>query len=372
MWTLNPGLEPSPHVGYARRGGLGLIVLDRPRAINSLTLDMVTSLRAQLEAWRDDDEITAVAITGAGERGLCAGGDVVAVRRGVLAGGEQAEQALSFFAVEYEVNRLIAHFPKPYVSLMEGVTMGGGIGVACHGSVRLVDPRAKVAMPETIIGFFPDVGARHLLAHCPGQVGAHLVMTGATVTGAEAVRLGLGDALVSPDRFPEILQRYADGESPALSELGETAPAAPLADDRAWIDECYAGDDPVTILDRLRAYPDERAAIAAHTIESRSPLAVCLALASLRRAEALDDIDAVLDEDLAIAGALAYEPDFHEGVRAQLVDKDRTPRWEQSSLREVDPERVAAIMAGVRRSEGADETARSGPSVSAPVGDGRV
>ncbi|GAB78666.1 enoyl-CoA hydratase [Austwickia chelonae] len=347
-WQLHPGELPSPHMAYGRQGHLGLVVLDRPRAINSLTVDMVRSMRAQLTAWAQDERIRAVALTGAGERGLCAGGDVVAVRAGVLAGGDAAVEAVDFFAVEYEVNRLIAHFPKPFVSLIEGVTMGGGVGLACQGNVRLVDPESRIAMPETIIGFFPDVGARHLLARCPGQLGAHLAMTGCTVRGADAVRLGLADAVVAAADFPAVLAAYAAGEEPSPAELGDVAPASALVDGRGWVDECYAGDDPVAVLERLAGHDDEAARAAAGTIVERSPFAVALALASVRQAEGMSGIDEVLESDLAIARAIVHEPDFHEGVRAQLVDKDRRPRWQDTHVSDVDPAHVQQVLHGER------------------------
>lgn len=348
-WELSSGVEQSPHVAYGRRGQLGLVVLDRPKAINSLTLDMVESLRAQLTAWAADDTLGSVAITGNGERGLCAGGDVVAVRRGVLKGGPAAKEAVRFFGVEYSVNRLIAHFPKPFIPLIQGVTMGGGVGLSGHGSVRLADPEARVAMPETIIGFFPDVGARHLLARCPGQVGVHLAMSGATISGADAVRVGLADAVVPAAEFASVLQRYAEGDAPAAADLGPTHPQSVLADDLEWIDECYAGDDGVAILARLAQHHHERARATAEAIRARSPFAVAFALTAVREAARQRDVDAVLDADLAIAEAFAHEPDFLEGVRSQLVDKDRTPRWEHADLTQVDPQHVQNVLQGLAR-----------------------
>lgn len=345
-WQLDPGPAPSPHVGYGRRGRVGLVVLDRPKAINSLTLDMVTSLHAQLHRWADDDEVGAVVLHGNGDRGLCSGADVIAVRAAVLADGEQEAAALRFFGVEYEVDHLLATYPKPYVALMAGVTMGGGLGLSGFAATRLADPAARIAMPEVTIGFFPDVGARYLLNRCPGEVGAHLAMTGLPVGGADAVRLGFADAVLDPSRYPYVIDRYAAGDVPSAAELGDAAPTGgDLDHDHAWIDECYAGDDAAVILDRLEAHPDGRAAVAAAAIRSRSPFAVAFALASLRDA-AGRDLAAVLASDGAIAPRMVRHPDFAEGVRAQLVDKDRTPRWAQPDLRSVDPALVEEILHG--------------------------
>ncbi|WP_168582581.1 enoyl-CoA hydratase/isomerase family protein [Gephyromycinifex aptenodytis] len=337
--------QRTEQVRFERRGAAGVVILDRPKAINSLTLAMVRAMIAQLQQWRTDDEVALVAITGAGEKGLCAGGDVVAMRAGVLAGGRGRAEAMEFWEREYDLDALIAHYPKPVVAFMDGATMGGGIGIAGHASHRLVTERSKIAMPETIIGFFPDVGGLHLLAQAPGEIGTHLALTGATITGADAVAVGIADVLVHSTRLPQVLEDLAGGQAPALAELGSTGHPAPILAQRTWIDACYAGDDPVAILSRLRDYDGEEAEQAheaAALIESRSPFSVSVTLRAIRNARRFANLDAVLEQDRVLARAFADEPDFREGVRALLVDKDKNPTWRHASLSEVPTAEVDA------------------------------
>ncbi|WP_040157126.1 enoyl-CoA hydratase/isomerase family protein [Mobilicoccus massiliensis] len=330
-------------VRFDRRGALGVVVLDRPKAINSLTPEMVRAMRTQLQAWRDDDAVRVVAITGEGEKGLCAGADVVSVRRALVDGDEAG--AMAFFAEEYDLDRLIGDYPKPVVAFMDGVTMGGGIGIAGHASLRIATERTKVAMPETKIGFFCDVGGLYLLARTPGEFGTHLALTSDVASGADAVLLGVADVLVDSGSLEEILRGLETGDVPTPAGIGSTDHPAPLEKDRAWIDACYTGDDPVAIVERLRAYRGEReeqAHEAARAIEARSPFAVCVTLEALRRAGRLDSLDAVLDQDLVLARAFCTEPDFREGVRALLVDKDNEPSWRHPSIADVPRGEVTA------------------------------
>lgn len=324
------------NVRFERRGALGHVILDRPKAINSLTLPMVTALLTQLREWADDDAVTVVAITGAGEKGLCAGGDVVSVRQALLDG--DPDDAMAFFDTEYDVDGLIGAYPKPVVAVMDGVCMGGGIGIAGHASLRIATERTKIAMPETKIGFFPDVGGLHLLASAPGELGTHLALTSSVATGADAVLLGVADVLVSSEAIPGILADLESGEVPAPADLGSTTHPAPLEKDRAWIDACYTGDDAAAILTRLQEWDGEgaeNAHTAAEAIAARSPFSVCVTLAALRRAATLGSLDAVLDQDRALAHAFGDEPDFREGVRALLVDKSNDPHWRHASLADV-------------------------------------
>ncbi len=327
---------------YARDGHLGRILLNRPRAINVLNYLMVSSIMAQLDDWARDDAVTAVSIQGAGERGLCAGGDVRALRTVVLAG---SGEAIRFWAHEYVMNAAIADYPKPFVAFMDGVVMGGGVGLSAHGSLRLVTERSRVAMPETTIGFSPDVGSLFLLSRAPGEIGTHLAMTGLSVGGPDAVVCGLADALISSRDIPSIITRLAAGES-LDAGIGSTTAVGDLEAAREWIDPCYAGDDAVTIERTLRAHPAPGAQQAADVLATRAPLAVSIALEAIRRASRMDTLAQVLEQDVRLAGALADSADFVEGVRALLVDRDNEPRWRHRSLADVDPAEVARAFSG--------------------------
>ena len=327
---------------YARDGRLGRILLNRPKVINVLTAHMVTSVLAQLEDWAQDDAVVAVSIQGAGERGLCAGADVRAPRSVLMQGSAGAVQ---FWADEYRMNAAIDGYPKPFVAFMDGIVMGGGVGISAHGSLRLVTERSRVAMPETAIGYFPDVGALFLLSRMPGEIGTHLALTGLAVGGADAVSCGLADALVDSHDIPGLIARLAAGESLDAS-VGITSAVGDLAAERDWIDSCYAGNDPGAIVRALRGHPAVGAQHSADVIQTRSPLAVSVALEAIRRAGAMDTLAQVLEQDLMLGKAFASSPDFDEGVRALLVDRDNAPRWSHRSLDEVDPAEVAQLFTG--------------------------
>ncbi|WP_232549898.1 enoyl-CoA hydratase/isomerase family protein [Propioniciclava soli] len=294
--------------------GVGRLTLNRPRALNALTAAMIAGIHAALDAWRDDPAVERVELTGAGERGLCAGADVRALRDAVLA----EEPWLGFLADEYAMNAAIVSFGKPYVAHQRGFTMGGGLGVSAHGTRRIAYPDSVFAMPETIIGFIPDVGVMWYLAHAPGQLGTHLALTGASINGTDAVLVGLAD------------------------EVAGEAPASELEGDRAWIDACYAGDDAAAIVARLEAHEHPRARAAAADLRQRCPLAVCVALEALRRVRSMGSVERVLAQDLVLGRHLLGRPDFAEGVRAQLVDKDRTPRWQHARIEDVGRAEVLA------------------------------
>lgn len=336
-FAARPGMTDD--VLYAQDGHLGRIMLNRPRVINVLNGRMVSSVMAQLESWAQDDTVTAVSIQGAGERGLCAGGDVRVLRTVVMA---ESADPVEFWAAEYRMNAAIDSYPKPFVAFMDGIVMGGGVGISAHGSLRLVTERSRVAMPETTIGYFPDVGSLFLLSRAPGEIGTHLAMTGLPVGGADAISCGLADALVESRDIPGLIARLAAGERLDAS-IGSTSTVGELAAERDWIDSCYAGNNPVTIVRALRAHLALGAQQCADVLGSRSPLSVSVALEAIRRAAQMDTLAQVLDQDLMLGRTFASSSDFVEGVRALLVDRDNAPRWRHRSLDDVDPAEVAQL-----------------------------
>jgi enoyl-CoA hydratase len=331
-----------PSVLVEQRGRLGVVTLNRPRAINALDVEMVRLAQAALDRWADDDSVATVLVTGAGERGLCAGGDLHGMYRSARDG---TDESVRFWREEYALDHTIATYAKPVVALMDGIVLGGGVGVSAHASHRVVTERTSVGMPETRIGFVPDVGGPWLLARAPGELGTHLALTAASADASDAIALGLADVLVPSHRLPE-LERALETDAPhdVLARLSVEPPASSLRAQRAGVDAGYAGDDAVAIVARLRASGHEAARAAADEIEARSPTAVVLTLAALRRAATLSDLRAALDQDLAVSTYLLGVPDMAEGIRAQVIDKDRSPRWHPASLADVDPSEWAHLL----------------------------
>ncbi|QDG61290.1 enoyl-CoA hydratase/isomerase family protein [Pseudarthrobacter sp. NIBRBAC000502771] len=325
---------------FGHRGRLGVVTLNRPRAVNALTEGMVDLLLRQLTAWVKDDDVAAVLVQGAGERGLCAGGDIVAIYRDILHGGTRTAD---FWQTEYRVNSLIARYPKPYVALMDGLVLGGGVGISAHGNVRVVTERTRMGMPETTIGFAPDVGGTFLLSRAPGETGTHAALTGAHLAAGDALFLGLADHYVPSQSLPRLVAEL-ESETPeaVVARYAGQSPPSALAGQRDWIDACYATDDAGDIVARLRAWTGpgrEDATAAADTIEAKSPTSVKVTLASLRRAAKLT-LDEALAQEYRAGLRFLAGPDFREGIRAQVVDKDRNPQWKPATLAEVLPGQV--------------------------------
>jgi enoyl-CoA hydratase len=327
-------------------GALGRLTLNRPRALNALDLGMIRALAAALDAWEDDSGVHAVLLDGAGDRGFCAGGDVRGLAEQIRDG--RVEDVPVFFREEYALNARIAEYPKPVVAFADGITMGGGIGLAGHAAVRVVTERSRLAMPETRIGLTPDVGGSWLLAHAPGRVGEYLALTGATVGAADALYAGLADIAVPSSRLDEVrnaLSTRAGAEAAAdvIRRLagdpaGETSQ---LAADRAWIDDAFSADTAGAVLERLQARPEEAAHRAAETLRELSPTSVAVTLAAIRSARGLPDLRAALAQEYGLVVWFARtQPDLVEGIRAQLIDKDRSPAWRPATLAEL-PDDVA-------------------------------
>lgn len=326
-------------------GNVGLITLNRPKAINSLNQQMVDALSTILTGWAEDDAVRAVVLSGAGERGLCAGGDVVSIYHSARKDGVEARR---FWRDEYLLNAQISDFAKPYVALMDGIVMGGGVGVSAHANTRVVTDTSKIAMPEVGIGFIPDVGGVHLLSRAPGGLGLHAALTGAPFSGADAIAMGFADHYV-PHEDVEAFRRavVTDGVEAALAEYAVEPPPSELAAQRDWIEECFSGDTVADIVAALRAHGAGPADDAADLIATRSPIALSVTLEAVRRAAKLETVKDVLVQDFRVSSASLRSHDLVEGIRAQLIDKDRNPKWSPAQLSAVTAADVEAYFAPV-------------------------
>jgi enoyl-CoA hydratase len=332
--------DASDEIILRQDGRLGRITLNRPKAINALSLGMVQTMRAALERWHLDLTVGCVLIDGAGERGLCAGGDVRAIWESLRADGSLADR---FWQEEYALNAMIAAYAKPMVAFMDGVVMGGGVGISAHASHRVVTERAAVAMPETIIGFTPDVGASYLLSRAPGSVGLRLALTGSRMDAGDAIYCGLADRFVPSERLAALAVLLSRGPADeAIETVAAAPPEASLALQRGWIDAAYSGETVEAIVTALQARPEPQAAADAEELGMRSPTSLKVTLRSIRSAATLAGLEACLAQELRLTHALTRLPDFMEGVRAQLIDKDRAPKWSPATLAEVSEAVVAA------------------------------
>lgn len=315
------------HIHAEKRGALGLLTLARPEALNALTHDMIRALASHLAAWAHDDTIKAVAIRGEG-RAFCAGGDVRAVREAVLAG---SGAGLDLLRDEYRLNALVGSYPKSYIAMLHGICMGGGAGISVHGRYRLADASLNFAMPETAIGFIPDVGASHFLSRLPDQLGLYLGLTGARIGLEDARDAGLVTHVV--DDFEAVIARLVEGEAvpAAIAAAARPARAGPLAAHRKRLAAIFSAATLEGVLERLDRDGSEFARQTAQVIRAMSPTSVKLTFREIRAAAALD-LRQCLAMEYRLAAKVIRGHDFIEGVRAALVDKDRAPKWQPASL----------------------------------------
>ena len=331
-----------PTVVAARRGRIGHILLNRPAALNALDLDMLRAVAVALDSWRDDPAVHAVVIEGAGGRAFCAGGDIRAVRTAVLEG--RHSEIETFFTEEYALNGAIAAYPKPYVALVDGICMGGGIGVSVHGAARVVTDAALFAMPETGIALFPDVGASYLLPRLRGAIGLYMALVGSRLTGADAVHAGLATHFTERTTLPGLADALAEHGMAALGDVSRPFDA-PLAAHQAAIDHCFTAATLPEIIQRLDTVDTEWSRQTLITLRANSPSALLwtFRLMSLGATRTLPEC---LAAELALTRHVTRHPDFVEGVRAMVVDKDRTPAWVPARLEDVDPALIDAVFAG--------------------------
>jgi enoyl-CoA hydratase len=318
------------HIKSEKIGALGLLTLNRPAALNALTHGMIDALAAQLSVWVVDDAVRCVAIRGEGDRAFCAGGDIRAVQQSVIAGDGAGEALLRD---EYRLNAMIGAYPKPYVALLHGITMGGGAGVSVHGRTRLADATLDFAMPETGIGFIPDVGSSHFLSRCPGEVGLYLALTGTRIGLADALDLKLVTQAVKRSDFAAVLDKLSQGQAveDAIVPHVRKAGPGPLTPHRRRIDTIFAAASVEAIMERLDRDGSDFARQTAQVIRTRSPQSLKIVFRQIRAAVHLN-LRECLAMEFRLATRVLASHDFREGVRAALVDKDRSPKWQPTSL----------------------------------------
>jgi enoyl-CoA hydratase len=319
-----------PHIKSEKQGALGLLTLDRPKALNALTHGMITAIASSLRAWAADDSVKAVAIRGEGDRAFCSGGDIRAVQQAMVAGTDEGANLLRD---EYRMNALIGSYPKPYIALVHGITMGGGAGISVHGSQRLADSSLAFAMPETGIGFIPDVGSSYFLSRLPDRLGFYLGLTANSIGLGDAMAAGLVTHAMARSDFDAVIAALAHGEGAdkAIAPFARKPEPGSLAPHRRRITTIFSASSVEAVLERLDRDGSDFAVQTAQTMRSRSPTSLKLVFRQLHEAEKLS-LNQCLAMEFRLALRVLRSHDFREGVRAALVDKDRRPKWEPSSL----------------------------------------
>jgi enoyl-CoA hydratase len=335
-----------------REGAAGVIRLNRPKALNAMTLEMSIGIDAALDRFESDPDVVVIVLEGAGERGLCAGGDIRGLWESSHAGGDLGAR---FWRQEYVMNARIAKFPKPYVAFMDGFVMGGGVGLSGHASHRVVTDRTKLAMPEVGLGFFPDVGGTWLLSRSPGEIGTYFGLTGQTMNGPDAIHAEFADAVVPAAKWPELreaLTKLRQGATAAdVSKLidgfatGETA--GPVAAKQATIDALFGFDRMEDIFAALERDGSEFAMATLKTLTEKSPRGMVVTLKLLRLARKSSSLEECLVREYRAALEVFRSDDFREGVRAAVIDKDRNPTWSPPRIEDVTPQMLAPYLAEI-------------------------
>ncbi len=336
-------MSSEAEVLFERIGGLGVIILNRPDALNALTLGMCHAIEAKLRDWRDDAGVKAITIKGAG-RAFCAGGDIRALYDLGLA---RDEYPYRFYHDEYRLNALIRHFPKPYIALINGIVMGGGVGVSVHGAHRIVSENLRFAMPETGIGLFPDVGGSYFLSRCPGQLGVFLALTGTRISAADALYCGIATAFVPAAQFDDLQTALANDTAieKVIAQFAQAPSEDPsLAQHRARIDRIFSHDSVEEIVEALLWDGDAWASQTRATILGKSPISSKVAFRQLREGAKLD-FNACMQMEYRLANRFIEGHDFYEGVRATVIDKGQSPAWSPDTLAAISDADVDAYFA---------------------------
>jgi enoyl-CoA hydratase len=347
---------PEPDLIARREGAVGIIRLNRPKTINAVTLEMFRDIDKALDEFESDPDVGLILLEGAGERGLCAGGDIRALYENSKVKGDLGK---ILWREEYILNARIAKFAKPYVAFMDGIVMGGGVGLSAHGHHRVVTERTKLAMPEVGLGFFPDVGGTWLLSRSPGEVGTYFGLTGQTMKGPDAVYARFADAVVPSSNLAALREALvglrpdvcsADVKA-AIDHFATGETSGPVAAMQSQIDRWFAHDRMQDIIAALQRDGSELAQSTLKTLNEKSPRGMVVALKLLRLARASSSLQQCLVREYRAALEVFSSDDFREGVRAAVIDKDRNPRWSPPDIEDVTPEMVAPYFAEI----GADE-----------------
>lgn len=337
-------------------GAAGVIRLNRPKAINAMTLEMSIDIDAALDRFEADPEVAVIVLEGAGERGLCAGGDIRGLWESSREGGDLGAR---FWRQEYVMNARIAKYPKPYVAFMDGLVMGGGVGLSGHASHRVATDRTKLAMPEVGLGFFPDVGGTWLLSRSPGEIGTYFGLTGQTMNGPDAIHAKFADAVVPSSKWPELreaLTKVRHGVTAAevtelINGFATDETAGPVAAKESTIDALFGFDCMEDIFAALQRDGSEFALATLKTLNEKSPRGMVVTLKLLRLARTASSLEECLVREYRAALEVFRSDDFREGVRAAVIDKDRNPTWSPPRIEDVTPDMLAPYLAEI----GADE-----------------
>jgi enoyl-CoA hydratase len=337
-------------------GSAGIIRLNRPKAINAVTLEMFRDIDKALDAFEADPDVAVIVLEGAGERGLCAGGDIRALWESSKV---QGDLGAILWREEYILNARIKKFPKPYVAFMDGIVMGGGVGLSAHSSHRVVTERTKLAMPEVGLGFFPDVGGTWLLSRSPGEIGTYFGLTGTTMNGPDAIHARFADAVVPSAKLPDlrdVLTKLRRGTTPGevrtlIDGFATGEKAGPVAATQAEIDRLFGHDGMADIVAALKRDGSALAQSALKTLSEKSPRGMVVTLKLLRLARKAASLEECLVREYRAALEVFRSDDFREGVRAAVIDKDRTPKWSPPDIEDVTPGMVAPYFAGIGTDE---------------------
>lgn len=318
-------------IDIRKSGRAGRITLNRPKAMNALTYEMCLAIEAAVDGWASDDAVDLVVIDAIGERAFCAGGDIADMYRSASAG--DYDYGRKFWADEYRLNAKIFNFPKPYVAFMQGFTMGGGVGISCHGSHRIVGDSSKIAMPECGIGLVPDVGGSLLLARAPGRLGEYLGTTGTRMGPGDAIHAEFADYYISEDRWPALIKELENtGDYNVIDAAANPIPDSPLKTQQPSFDAHFAGETIGDIVRSLEHEPGDFTDKALKSLRRHSPLSQACTIEMIHRIRGVDTIERALELEYRFTYRAAEHADFIEGIRAAIIDRDNAPVWRHNSI----------------------------------------